>query len=65
MELSDEAKLDVKNALNSKFPDNYDDLVILLENLKAEKEMATNHGKFKRIDNAMGKVQMKMNRLKA
>ncbi|NOR56012.1 MAG: hypothetical protein GQ531_07365 [Sulfurovum sp.] len=64
MELTDQAKLDVKNALNGKFTDNYDDLVILLENLTAEKTKASGHGSFKRIDNAIGKLRSKMNRLK-
>ena len=65
MELSDQEKLDVKNALNGKFTDNYDDLEMLLENLTAEKTKASDHGKFKRIDNAIGKLRNKMNRLKA
>ena len=65
MELSEQAKLDVKNALNGKFSDNYDDLEILLENLTAEKTKASDHGKFKRIDTAIGKLHNKMIRLKA
>jgi len=65
MELSEQAKLDVKNALNGNFTDNYDDLEILLENLTAEKAKASGHGSFKRIDNAIEKLRTKMHRLKA
>ena len=33
MELTEEAKQDMKNALNGKLSDNYDDLKIVLENI--------------------------------
>lgn len=63
MEISEEAKLDMKYALNGKLSDNYDDLKIVLENLTAKKAVTTDHGSFKQIDKAIGKVQLKMNRL--
>ncbi|MDF1877041.1 hypothetical protein JHD47_04365 [Sulfurimonas sp. SAG-AH-194-L11] len=63
MELTEEAKLDMKNALNGKLSDNFDELKVLLENLSAKKAVTTDHGTFKQIDKAMGKVQVKMNRL--
>ncbi|HIC11925.1 MAG TPA: hypothetical protein EYO75_00840 [Sulfurimonas sp.] len=63
MEISEEAKLDMKNALNGKLSDNYDELKIVLENLTAKKAVTTDHGSFKQIDKAIGKVQLKMNRL--
>ena len=65
MELTEEAKLDMKNALNGKLSDNYDDLKIVLENLTIKKAATTDHGSFKQIDKAIGKIQLKMNRLKA
>lgn len=65
MELTEDAKLDMKNALNDKLSDNYDDLRIVLENLSAKKAVTTDHGSFKQIDKAMGKVQVKMNRLQS
>ncbi|SFV51258.1 hypothetical protein MNB_SM-4-519 [hydrothermal vent metagenome] len=63
MELTDEAKLDMKNALNGKLSDNFNELKIVLENLTAKKAVTTDHGSFKQIDKAIGKVQLKMNRL--
>lgn len=63
MEISEEATLDMKNALNGKLSDNYDDLKIVLENLSAKKAVTTDHGSFKQIDKAIGKIQLKMNRL--
>ncbi|MDF1884188.1 hypothetical protein JHD49_09570 [Sulfurimonas sp. SAG-AH-194-C21] len=65
MELSEQAKLDMKNALNGKISDNFDELKIVLENLSAKKAVTTDHGSFKQIDKAMGKIQVKMNRLQA
>ena len=63
MELSEQAQLDVKNALNGKLSDNYDELKIVLENLSIRKAAATDHGSYKQVDKAMGKVQLKMNRI--
>ena len=63
MELTQEAQQDMKNALNEKLSDNYDDLKIVLENLTAKKAVTTDHGSFKQIDKTIGKVQLKMNRL--
>ncbi|MDQ7066717.1 MAG: hypothetical protein Q9M40_01235 [Sulfurimonas sp.] len=63
MEMSEQAQLDVKNAINGKISDNYDELKVVLENLSIKKAAATDHGSFKQIDKAMGKVQLKMNRL--
>ena len=63
--MTDQETLDIKNAINGKLSDNYDDLEIVLKNLTTEKETATSHGSFKRIDKAIEKVRMKMNRLKA
>jgi hypothetical protein len=65
MEMSEEDKLAIKNALNGKLSDDYNELEKLLENLTTEKATTTNHGTFKRIDGAMSKVRMKMNKLKA
>ncbi|MBL1243538.1 MAG: hypothetical protein COA39_003945 [Sulfurimonas sp.] len=65
MEISEEAKLDMKNALNGKLSDNYDDLKIVLENLSAKKAVTTDHGSFKQIDKAIGKIQLKMSKIKA
>ncbi|MDQ7045882.1 MAG: hypothetical protein Q9M32_08220 [Sulfurimonas sp.] len=65
MEISEEAKLDMKNALNGKFSDNYDDLQIVLDNLSIKKAAASDHGSFKQIDNAMGRIQSKMKKIKA
>lgn len=62
--MSAEAKIAIKNALNGKLSDDYNDLEKLLENLTAEKATATNHGTFKRIDGAIDKVRIKMNKLK-
>ena len=62
--MSPEAKQEMKNALNGKFSDDYNELEKLLETLTAEKATATNHGTFKRIDGAISKLRMKMNRLK-
>lgn len=65
MEMSDQEKTDIKNAMDGKLSDNYADLEILLKNLTTEKEVATDHGRFKRIDKTIDKVRMRMNRLKA
>jgi len=56
MEISQEAKSDMKNALNGQLSDNYDELKVVLENLSAKKAVTTDHGSFKQIDKAMGKV---------
>ena len=64
MEMSDQEKLDVKNAMDGKLSDDYNNLEIVLQNLTAEKSTAKDHGRYKRIDKAIGKVQMKMNALK-
>lgn len=64
MEISPEEKTAIKNALNGKSSDDYDDLEKLLQNLLAEKAATTNHGTFKRIDGAISKVRIKMNKLK-
>ena len=63
--MTDQETLDMKNAINGKLSDNYDDLEIVLKNLTTEKEAATNHGSFKRVDKAIAQVRMKMNKLKA
>jgi len=65
MEMSDQEKIDMKNAINGKVSGNYDELEILLKNLTTEKEAATDHGRFKRIDKAIDKVRTKMYVLKA
>ncbi|QSZ42750.1 hypothetical protein GJV85_11705 [Sulfurimonas aquatica] len=65
MEISEEAKLDMKNALNGKLSDNYDELKIVQENLAIKKAEATSHGTYKQIDKAMDKITHKMNKLKA
>jgi len=62
--MSPEEKLEMKNALNGKLSDDYNELEKLLVNLTAEKDATSNHGTYKRIDGAISKVQMKMNRLK-
>jgi len=62
--MSPEEKIEMKNALNGKFSDDYNDLEKLLEILTSEKAAATNHGTFKRIDGAISKLRMKMNKLK-
>ena len=62
--MSPEEKLAIKNALNGKLSDDYEDLEKLFENLTAEKAATTNHGTFKRIDGAISKVRSKMNKLK-
>lgn len=64
MEMSDEEKLEMKNALDGKLSDDYNELEKLLENLTTAKDAATNHGTFKRIDGAMSKVRVKMSKLK-
>lgn len=63
--MTDQETLDMNNAIDGKLSDNYDDLEIVLKNLTTEKEATTNHGRFKRVDKAIEKVRMKMNRLKA
>ena len=65
MEMSDQEKIDIKNTINGKISGNYDELETLLKNLTTEKEAATDHGRFKRIDKAINKVRTKMNVLKA
>ena len=63
MEISEEAKLDMKNALNGKLSDNYDDLKIVLDNLTIKKAGVTDHGSFKQIDKAIDKIKFRMKKL--
>ena len=64
LEMSPEEQTAIKNALIGKLSDDYNDLENLLKNLTAEKETTTNHGTFKRLDGAISKVRIKMNKLK-
>jgi len=61
--MTEQEKLDIKNAIDGKLSDDLADLEVLLKNLSTEKAAASDHGRFKRIDKAMEKVQMKMRRL--
>ena len=65
MELSAEEKQAIKDAMNGKLSDDYNELEKLLENLSTEKEATTNHGTFKRLDTAMSKVRSKMSKIQA
>ncbi|PHR59600.1 MAG: hypothetical protein COA44_01270 [Arcobacter sp.] len=62
--MTDQENLDVKNAIDGKLSDTYDELEIVLKNLISEKEAAGDHGTFKRIDKTVDKVRIKMHRLK-
>lgn len=64
MGLSEKVQLEVKDALNGKFPDTLEALEKLLENLDVQKKNAGGHGSMKRIDNIMSKVRARITRLK-
>jgi len=63
--MTDQEKKELNSAINGNFSDNYDELEIVLTNLRTAKEAATDHGRFKRIDNAIEKVRTKMHAMKA
>lgn len=64
MEMTPQDELDMKNAMNGKLSDNYDDLVKVLENLTIKKANTTNHGTFKFVEKAMNKIHSKMRAIK-
>jgi len=63
--MTDQEKKDVEHAIDGKFSGELSELETVLANLALAKEAATNHGRFKRIDIAMDKIRMKINRLKS
>ena len=65
MEMSPQEQLDMKNAMNGKLSDNYDDLVKVLENLTIKKSTTTNHGTYKFIEKAMNKIHSKLRAIQA
>lgn len=65
MEMSEQEQLDMKNAMNGKLGDNYDELEKVLENLTIKKSNTTDHGTFKFIEKTMNKIQSKMRAIKA
>lgn len=65
MELTAQEELDMKNAMNGKLSDDYDELEKVLHNLTVKKSNTTDHGSYKFIEKAMSKIHSKMRAIKA
>ncbi|HIC44150.1 MAG TPA: hypothetical protein EYO73_07625 [Sulfurimonas sp.] len=63
--MTEQETLDVKNAIDGKLSDTYEELEATLALLEIAKKAATDHGRFKRVDMAADKVKVKMSTLKA